>query len=437
MSGKSEAETKSTRGKDKKAAPAIDLAPDEVKEIAEEIRPEPATETKGVPEPEHEVTSAGPDEPALPPQDLPPPAPSGPKLASPKLVPGLIGLVAGLIGGFGAYQFGEALLPRKASSTDTGITTRLGALEQRLTSAAGAAPATLIARLEKAESLLSEAGKREEALRGEIGRLGQALAAEAAERKKAIEAAATRAGQAVGLASTPAAPAEIEGLKSRLGSVEDAAKTLPEAVSSLGNQLKAVTPRVETVSKEVATLSGKVDKMAAQEKLGAAQARLAAATLLEDAFGAGRPLGEPVGLLKNLGVAAPDLAAFAPYLDTSAPDAARLLADLRALKPKAAPSEAKPGLFDRLKAGATSLVEIRKTGTVTGTDDASHIQRAELALQRGDIGTAAALIVRLSAANAPVYAEWRTRAEQRARATEAVAAQKKAALANLAAAAAK
>ncbi|HUN11753.1 MAG TPA: hypothetical protein PLE50_05710, partial [Rhabdaerophilum sp.] len=72
MSGKSEAETKSTRGKDKKTAPAIDLAPGEVKEIAEEIRPEPATEAKSVPEPEHEVASAGPDDPALPPHDLPP-----------------------------------------------------------------------------------------------------------------------------------------------------------------------------------------------------------------------------------------------------------------------------------------------------------------------------------------------------------------------------
>lgn len=425
MSEKPETEiSKPARGKDKKAAPAIDLAPGEVKEIADDA----AAEAPAKPEPE----PAAEEMPALPPE-APPSAPS-----NSKLVPGLIGLVAGLIGGFGAHQFGDMLLPRTTPPADSGITTRLGALEQRLTASTAATPAALIARLEKAESLLSDAGKREEFLRVELGKLGQALAAEVAERKKAVEAAAARAGQAVGLVAPPTGPSpEIEGLKSRLGSVEDAAKALPEAVSSLGNQLKAVTPRVESVSKEVAALSGRMAQFSAQEKLGAAQARLAAATLLEEAFGANRPLGEPVRLLKNLGVAETDLSAFTPYLETAAPNAARLLADLRALSPKTGPAESNASLFERLKAGAASLVEIRKTGTVTGTDDASHLLRAERALQSGDIGTAAALIVRLSAANAPVYAEWRSRAEQRAKAAEAVAAQKKAALGNLAAAAAK
>lgn len=432
MSEKSEAETtKPARGKDKKTAPAIDLAPGDVKEVVEEKQAEPAREPEATPE----TAAASDQEVSSEPSPASPPPASA---STSKLVPGLIGLVAGLIGGFGAYQFGDTLLPRKAPSADSGFATRLGALEQRLTSPAGAPSAALVARLEKAEALLSEAGKREEMLRGEIGKLGQALSTEAAERKKAIEAATARAGQALGLASTQPAPAaEIEGLKSRLGSVEDAAKALPEAVTSLGKEIKAVAPRVETVSKEVTTLSGRMAQLAAQEKLGAAQARLAAATLLEEAFGANRPLGEPVRLLKNLGIADADLAAFAPYLETPAPDAARLLADLRAIKPKVEPVEGSPSFFDRLKAGATSLVEIRKTGTVTGTDDASHIQRAELALQRGDVGTAAALIVRLSPANAPAYAEWRARAEQRAKAAEAIIGQKKAALANLAAAAAK
>lgn len=425
MSEKSEAETtKPARGKDRKTTPAIDLAPGDVKEIAEEPRAESSAEVEAAPAVEAMLE--------------PPPVALPHAASTPKLVPGLIGLVAGIVGGLGAYQFGETLLPRKAPSAESGIATRLGALEQRLTSSSGAPSAALIARLEKAESLLSEAGRREETLRGEIGKLGQALSAEVAERKKAIEGATARAGQALGLANTQPAPsAEIEGLKSRLGSVEDAAKALPETVASLGNQLKAVGPRVDTVSKEITALTSRLAQLGAQEKLGAAQARLAATTLLEEAFGASRPLGEPVRLLKNLGVPETDLAAFAPYLETPAPDAARLLADLRAIKPKTEPADGSPGFFDRLKAGATSLVEIRKTGTVTGTDDASHIQRAELALQRGDVGTAAALIVRLSPANAPSYAEWRTRAEQRAKAVEAVGAQKKAALAQLAAAAAK
>lgn len=425
MSEKPEAETtKPARGKEKKAAPAIDLAPGDVKEIADEsaVGPEPA------PEPAATSTDSVTPEP-----EARPAAQSGSKL-----VPGAIGLVAGLIGGLSAHQFGDMLLPRAVPPADSGLVSRLGSLEQRIASSAGTAPAALIARLEKAESLLADTGKREDLLRGEIGKLGQALAAEVAERKKAVEAAASRAGQAVGLVGPQAAPSpEIEGLKSRLGSVEDAAKALPEAVSSLGNQLKAVTPRVESVSKEVATLSGRMAQLAAQEKLGAAQARLAAATLLEEAFGANRPLGEPVRLLKNLGLAEGDLSAFTPYLESPAPDAARLLADLRALRPKAAPADGQTSLLDRLKAGAASLIEVRKTGTVTGTDDSAHIQRAERALQSGDIGTAAALIVRLTAANAPLYADWRARAEQRTKAAEAVATQKKAALANLAAAAAK
>lgn len=382
-----------------KSTPDIDLPASEIAEVKPEA--EAVAEATSAPE-----SAAGPMvEPNAPPEL---PAASPPPPAASRLVPGLIGLVAGAIGGFAAYHIGEFSRP-KAPAADSALVTRLSALEQRIPTAKpgdAAVPQALIERLEKAEALLADAGKREAALRAELGKMGQALATESTERKKAVEALAKAAPAApVGLVGT-AGSGEIDGLKSRLGMVE------------------ALQPKLDTVEKSVQDLTGRITGLATRDALGAANARLAAVTLLEEGFTRGRPLTPTLDLLKNLGADAAALGAFAPFAAAGAPDSKKLLEELRALAPPP-PANAAPAnqsLVDRLKQGAMSLVEVRRAGDVTGTDDAAHLARTEQALQRGDIAAAAGLIGRLSTTTAPVYATWRAKAVGRVRAGEALVA---------------
>lgn len=389
---------KSLRNK-AKSTPAIDLPASEIAEVKPEAAA--AEEASPAPEPAAEPvveTAASPETPAASP---PPPTPS-------KLVPGLIGLVAGAIGGFAAYHIGEFSRP-KAPAAESALVTRLSALEQRIPTAKlgdSAAPQALIERLEKAEALLADAGKREATLRTDLGKMGQALATESAERKKAVETLAKTAPAApVGLVGN-AGGAEIDGLKSRIGTVE------------------ALQPKLDTVEKSVQDLTGRIAGLSTRDALGAANARLAAVTLLEDGFSRSRPLGSTLDLLKNLGADAAALGAFAPFAASGAPDARKLLEELRALAPppRANAAPANQSLVDKLKQGALSLVEVRRAGDITGTDDAAHLARMEQALQRGDVTAAAGLAGRLSAAAAPIYAAWRAKAEGRVRAGEALVA---------------
>lgn len=388
---------KSLRSK-AKSTPAIDLPASEITEVKPET--ETAAETPPAPEPAAEPVIEAAPPPESPGESPPPSAPS-------KLVPGLIGLVAGAIGGFAAYHIGEFSRP-KTPQPESALVTRLGALEQRIaaTKPGEAVPKALVERLEKAESLLAEAGKREEALRADLGRMGQALAAEAAERKKAVDTLAKAAPAApVGLVGN-AGGAEIDGLKSRIGTVE------------------ALQPKLDTVEKSVQDLTGRVAGLSTRDALGAANARLAAVTLLEDGFASGRPLTPTLDLLKNLGSSAAMLGAFTPFAASGAPDAKKLLEELRALAPPPPANATAPNqsLVEKLKQGALSLVEVRRAGDITGTDDAAHLARAAQALQRGDIAAAAGLVGRLSPAAAQAHAGWRARAEARVRAGEALAA---------------
>lgn len=389
---------KSLRNK-AKSTPAIDLPASEITEV----KPE-ADAVADAPPPAEPVAEAVVE--AVPPPELQAASPPSPTPS--KLLPGLIGLVAGAIGGFAAYHIGEFSRP-KAPAAESALVTRLSALEQRIPTVKpgdAAAPQALIERLEKAETLLADAGKREAALRAELGKLGQALATESAERKKSVETLAKTAPAApVGLLST-AGGAEIDGLKSRIGTVE------------------ALQPKLDTVEKSVQDLTGRIAGLSTRDALGAANARLAAVALLEDGFARGRPLGSTLDLLKNLGADAAALGTFAPFAASGAPDARKLLEELRALAPPP-PANAAPAnqsFVDKLKQGALSLVEVRRAGDVTGTDDAAHLARTEQALQRGDVAASAGLIGRLSAAAAPTYAAWRAKAEGRVRAGEALVA---------------
>ena len=253
--------------------------------------------------------------------------------------------------------------------------------------------------------------------REELGKLGAALKIEVDERKKALERLAQPA-QALGLMSKEAGT-DLEGLKSRLGSIE------------------GLQPKLDSVTKDVQALTGQLAGLSGRDLLGAANARLAAVTLLDDAAAKGRPLASALDLLKGLGAEAAPLASLAPFAASGLPDARKLLEELKGLTPPAAAAApvASQNLFDRVKQGALSLVDVRKTGETSSLTDDTTLSRAAQALQRGEIAAAAAEISKLSGDAAARYKPWRSRVEARTKAFEALGVLKNDALAALAKAA--
>lgn len=392
--------------------------------------------------------------------ESPPEAAAPVKVRSPKLVPGLIGLVAGAIGGFGAYQGGDFVMPR-APKPDPAVVARISTLEQGLKASAGvpsgAAGAEIADRLAKAEAGIADAAKREAALNAAITKLNASLANESVERGKALAGltdklgAAAEKSSAMSLLAPPAltgaeSGAELEKLRARLTLLESSAKAMPEAIGALTARGDAAVSRVDTLSPRLDDVAVKVETLA--PKLGAANEQIAALTktvagvtgrdtlaqasavvassgVLADAFVRGEALSVPLSILRNLGIAAEKLAPLAPFAEKGAPSAGVLLAELRAIKvpaPDGKPvGDAKSGdILERIKAGALSLVEVRKSGDVTGTDDAAHAARAEQALQRGDIPAAVVLIGKLSAKPSEAYSGWRARADARIKGAESV-----------------
>ncbi len=423
---------KAARGKGR-AAPAIDLPASHVVDVTPDVTPEVVPEI-ATPDAKAEdrpaaTRSAEASGTASPPNEPPARAPSP---GGGRLAPALIGLIAGAIGGFGASQFGDALRS-KPPQQDSALAGRLGTLEQRLAGikpgdAAPPVPEALLARLGKAEAQLVEAEKREAGLRAELAKLDLSLTNEATERKKAIETLGSRPVDATnGAGGSSLAAAEVEALRTRLGTLEAAVRSLPSAVTALGARLDGLQPRLETVTKDVQALSGRVAGLSTGEVLGAANARLAAVSLLDEALTSGQPLGPALDMAKNLGADAAALAAFAPFAASGAPGAKKLLEELRALKPAPAAATATApsptaGIFDRVKQGAAALVEVRRAGEPGGTEDAAVLTRTEQALERGDIAGAYGQIIRLSPEKAGVYAPWRARVEARLKAVEALAA---------------
>ncbi|OYU48133.1 MAG: hypothetical protein CFE31_14215 [Rhizobiales bacterium PAR1] len=389
------------------AAAVVDAAP-EVARVTETVAESPI-ETVAEPAPV-EVAAVEPPAAVLTPTPVQPS----------KLMPALIGLVAGAIGGIAGYQIMEFSRP-KSLPGESPLVSRVVALEQRIAAAkpgdAGSVPPVLVERLEKVESLLANAGKGGDFLREELGKLGAALKTEVGERKKALEGLA-QPGPALGLMSKEAG-ADLEGLKSRLGSVE------------------GLQPKLDSVTKDVQALAGQLSTLAGRDTLGAANARLAAVSLLEEAVAKGRPLASSLDLLKGLGAEAGSLAALVPFATSGLPDAKKLLEQLKGLvPPPVAPASVNSqSLVDRVKQGALSLVEVRKTGETTGRTDDAALARAGQALQRGEIAAAVAEISKLSGDAAARYAPWRAKVEARAKALEALGALKNDALATLAKAA--
>jgi hypothetical protein len=345
-----------------------------------------------------------PGEASAPEAALPPPA-SAPRAKSPKLVPTLLGLVAGAVGGFGAWHV-TGLMDGGVGKLTAGLDQRLTRLEQ----ARPSSPPDLADRLTRAERGLAEALPREQALRAEIGKLQAAITAEQGERTKALAALSER--------SIAPAPAATDGTSAPL-------------IAEMQAQMSALGPRVNSMADQVATLSRSLGQVAGRDDLSRTSAMLVTTGLLGEAFQRHEVLGGILEALKSMGAGEADLAPLMPFATSPPPSPSALLTELRAIPSKKGPEKPEGDFFERLRSGAASLVDIRRTGEITGTDDAAHIARAEQALQRGDVATALTLVGRLTPSRAEDFTSWRTRAEQRVKALEAVGKLRAASLARL------
>jgi hypothetical protein len=408
--------------------PVVDLPPDAVKDITTPAEPAaaaadqpveaPIAEARPDPVPEAQATLS---EAPMPPQEaavaanqaepepsspMPPPAPAA---ARPSLVlPVMAGLVAGLIGGVATSQ----LLPRfsgASPSTDPALVGRVAQLEQqaRAVKPGEPVPPAVAQKLQQLDALMAELPKREAALKAEIASLRQALDS-----------------RPMPLASAPSVPpAEIDAMKTRIGTLEDGLKAVPQGVNQLGARIDTLQPRLETVARDLQGLSSRVGGLGARDSLSSANARLAAVTLAEDAFSKGRPLAPALDLLKGLVPDPARLAPLQPFAEAGPAAPADLVKAMKAAAPKeAAPAPSTLSFAERLKQSALSFVEIRKTGDISGADDQSALRRAEQAVMRGDLAGALTATAKLSPAAAPAYAGWRDSLERQIKARDALVA---------------
>lgn len=386
------------RSRKAKAAADMDLPAADVREIAVEA---PAT-----PDTAPETLAETPVEAAATPEEMVPPeapepdserrepaaAPAAPASPS-RLVPAMLGLVAGLIGGVGGVQILDVIRARTAPAAQAGL------------------QAGLTERMERLESALAQTAKGNELFGGELSKFGAATKLEIEDIRKRLETLAV-----------PAKPSpDIDALRGRLGKLEGEAQVVPKEIGALGTKVGTLQPKLDTLEKTIETLNSRVAAVGSKDALALANGRLAAQSLLEEAFGAGKPYAEALDLITRTGGDATLLALVKPFAERGAPSARTLREEFAALKPKApaaAPSDAT--FLDRAKKAALSLVEVRQVGDVTGKGDDSVLARIDQALVKGDLNTAFAAVAALSPAATPVYAPWRARLEARIKAGEAV-----------------
>ncbi|MCA0400827.1 MAG: hypothetical protein LCH38_08435 [Proteobacteria bacterium] len=339
-----------TRASRRAKPAAIDLPAHTVEEISTQSEPAPAEPAAPDSTPESPSNHI-PENPATPPASAPP-AESSP---SGSLKPVLVALAAGLIGGAIANPIGGYLWPT-ASPPDPALLQRLEKLEK--SPATPASPALSLEKIPGLEAALAELRGREKPLREEIARLGTALTAEREARAKVI-------------AALPA------------GTSGDSVS----AMDALRKEISALATRLEA--------SEKAPRMTGADPLARAQAGLAALSLIESALATGNAYAAPTDLLGRLGYDAGAVEALAFFAKDGVPSLEKLVQEYRAAPVLATRPEQVPdstGILERLKAGAASLVQIRKTGDAAPADDTTRLARGEAALRRGDLAGTIALI---------------------------------------------
>ena len=221
---------------------------------------------------------------------------------------------------------------------------------------------------------------------------------------------------------------DLQPLQAAAGALDDKVTKLQTTVADL--------PKVDLQPLQTATgaLDGRVAKIEADlsaakdgarvteaRAIGSADESKAApiavvGQALQRAIADGRPYASDVAALKALGGEPEAVSRLAPLAETGAPSVASLKGQWDDVK-RSVLAAVKPGQstnpLDRFAASARALVEVKRVGTVTGSDPVAIVSQVDDALDRNDVADALAEWKKLPEAGQHVSQEWADTARSR------------------------
>lgn len=308
--------------------------------------------------------------------------PSGAPRAAPEpnrkrsgvVVPALVGAIAALLIGCGAWfagLIGGSNTQQQASMVATieTLAARVARLEAVPTPPPSLKPdAALTARLDAMDKSLAMLREGLASHRAHLDRLTKAI--------DEIKAAPRDASAAAVAAAAP----DLSAVESRIAQLDAKTQALSADSAQFKETVLAAQARAESKAAEV-----KPAPPADDIKLR----RVIAANSLDLAVRQGEPFAAALGTAKQLSDDASVLKPLESFAATGVPGTAVLSRDLLALLPqletKSDAASAGGGWLDRLQANATKLIKFRRNGAVAGDDNAAVLSRVAAAAQRSDI----------------------------------------------------
>lgn len=219
--------------------------------------------------------------------------------------------------------------------------------------------------------------QRVEGLAGDIGALRSEIAAlrDAAGASQGLEDVTARIGaleeRLENLASGGGAAEALEG---RLASLEQAVRSAGDASGAAGSRLDAIESRLND-------MQGQVQAQADQPQMALA----IAVSALKSAADRGGPFVQELDTYAAVAPDGTDIAALRAHAEKGVPTRASILAETpeaaRAMVAAARPVDPNAGFLDKLISSASSLVDVRPIGTVEGSDPGAVAARMEAAVQ--------------------------------------------------------
>jgi hypothetical protein len=249
---------------------------------------------------------------------------------------------------------------------------------------------------------------------------------------EALDALDARLGR---LETTPRAPAVDPAASARLTAVEQAQKSLADAVAALGRrgdsietgarELKARLDGIDGAIAELKTTTDGLRESLREASAGSDRAsRLAiAAGALRGAIDRGDPFAAELAVMKPLMPDADALAALEPFAASGVPGDATLARELAQIVRPMLTAASEPRqdgtLLERLQANAERLVRVRRLGEPVGDDRNAVLARIEQRAAKGDLAGAQAEIAKLPADAKSPLEPWLARTAARDRAIAA------------------
>lgn len=262
-----------------------------------------------------------------------------------------------------------------------------------------------------------------------------------------LAALESKAGKPVAAAADPAATARLEALDKSIAALRTelaATRAQSDKLAAAVNDAKAA-PRDGAAAPDISGITARIDKVEGAVKAqGAAIAkqdskiadtkaeakaddvplrRVVAASLLDGAVRHGDPYASALETAKSLSDDAEVLKPLETFATSGVPNPNALCRELIEIVPKLAPpppeaAAASAGLVDRLKAGASTLIQIERTDG-TGSDRGSIVARVTSAAVHNDLALTERELKSLPPADRTAAQGWLARVDARRAALDA------------------